>query len=422
MKRPSRLVIFLTVCIDLIGFGIVLPLLPQYAERFGAPGWQIGAIIASYSVMQFFFVPWLGRLSDRVGRRPVILVSTAGSTFSYVLFAVASSLEGSSGLWMLLVSRVFAGIAGANLSVASAYIADITEVENRSKGLALIGVAFGVGFMLGPAIGAVSAKFFGLPGPGWIAAAICGGNFLLACAILPESRKSSSEPAPDRPKFEQWKHTLRQPKLGLLIGIFFLATFCFVCFESTLPLLLKKPPFEYDETRVGYLFAWCGLVAFLAQGLVGRLVKRFGDPLLISVGLLGVATSLFLIPFVQGFAAMLAVLGLFALFSGINRAPTMGMISLNAPANEQGNTFGVAQSAGTLARIFGPLTAATLYDLRPQLPYLLCACIAATAAAIAWLYLVRRKAPQPLSTTPRKNPPEQIEPLSLSSRPKTKQK
>ncbi len=402
MKKPSRLVIFLTVCIDLIGFGIVLPLLPQYADQFGAPGWQIGAIIASYSVMQFFFVPWSGRLSDRVGRRPVILVSTAGSTFSYVLFAAASYLEGSPGLWMLLVSRVFAGIAGANLSVASAYIADVTAAENRSKGLALIGIAFGVGFMLGPAIGAISAKFFGLPGPGWAAAAICGGNFLLACVILPESRKSSSEPAPDRPKFEQWKHTLRQPKLGLLIGIFFLATFCFVCFESTLPLLLKEPPFEYGETRVGYVFAWCGLVAFLVQGLVGRLVKRFGEPFLISAGLLGVAVSFLLLPFVKSFAAMLAVLGLYALFSGINRAPTMGLISLNAPVNEQGNTFGVAQSAGTLARIFGPLTATTLYDLRPQLPYLLCACIAAMAAAVAWLYLVRRKALQPLSTAPHK--------------------
>ena len=402
MKKPSRLVIFLTVCIDLIGFGIVLPLLPQYADQFGAPGWQIGAIIASYSVMQFFFVPWLGRLSDRVGRRPVILISTAGSTFSYVLFAAASYWEGLPGLWMLLVSRVFAGIAGANLSVASAYIADVTAAENRSKGLALIGVAFGVGFMLGPAIGAISAKLFGLPGPGWVAAAICGGNFLLAGVILPESRKSSSEPAPDRPKFEQWKHTLRQPKLGLLIGIFFLATFCFAGFESTLPLSLKEPPFEYDKTRVGYMFAWCGLVAFLAQGLVGRLVKRFGEPFLISAGLLGVACSLFLLPFMESFVAMLTVLGLFALFSGINRAPTMGMISLNAPVNEQGNTFGVAQSAGTLARIFGPLTAATLYDLRPQLPYFLCAGIAAMAAVFAWLYLVYRKDPQPLSTIPRK--------------------
>lgn len=420
MKKPSRLVIFLTVCIDLIGFGIVLPLLPLYAERFGAPGWQIGAIVASYSIMQFFFVPWLGKLSDRIGRRPVILVSTAGSTLSYVLFATASYGEGSSGLWMLLVSRVFAGIAGANLSVASAYIADVTAAENRSKGLGLIGIAFGVGFMIGPAIGAVSAKFFGLPGPGWTAAAICGGNFLLACIILPESRKSSSEPAPDRPKFEQWKHTLRQPNLGILIGIFFLATFCFVCFEITLPLLLKEPPFEYDKTRVGYVFAWCGLVAFLAQGLLGRLVKRLGEPFLISVGLLGIAASLFLLPFVKGFAALLAVLALYALFSGINRASTMGMISLNAPSNEQGNTFGVAQSAGTLARIFGPLTAATLYDFRPELPYFLCAGIAATTAVFAWLCLVRRKAPQPLSTTPRKNPPEQIEPLSLSSRTKRK--
>ena len=155
MKKPSLLVIFLTVFIDLIGFGIVLPLLPRYADQFGAPGWGIGLIISS---------PWWGKLSDKIGRRPVILVSTAGSSLSYVLFAVASGWEGNTGLWMLLVSRVFAGIGGANLSVASAYIADVTTKENRSKGMGLIGMAFGFGFILGPAIGAFSAMQFGLVG------------------------------------------------------------------------------------------------------------------------------------------------------------------------------------------------------------------------------------------------------------------
>ncbi len=391
MKKPSSLVVFFTVCMDLIGFGIVMPLLPRYADQFGAPGWQIGWIISSYSIMQFFFVPRLGRLSDRVGRRPVILVSTAGSSCSYMLFAVASGLEGASGLWMLLVSRVFAGIAGANLSVASAYIADVTAATDRSKGMALIGIAFGLGFMLGPAIGALSAELFGLSGPGWVAAAICGANFGLACAVLPESRKPSSEPAPDRPKFEQWKHTLQQPKLGFLIGIFFLATFCFACFESTLTLLLKKT-FQYDETQVGYLFAWCGLIALFVQGgLVGRLVKQFGETSLIGASLLGVAASLCLLPFMETLALMLMALGLFAVFSGLNRAPTMGLISICAPANEQGSTLGVAQSAGTLARIFGPLFALVLYDIHAALPYLICAGIAAAAALLVWVYLVHNK-------------------------------
>ncbi len=391
MKKPSLLVIFLTVFIDLIGFGIVLPLLPRYADQFGAPGWGIGLIISSYSIMQFFFAPWWGKLSDRIGRRPVILVSTAGSSLSYILFAVASGFEGSNGLWMLLVSRVFAGIAGANLSVASAYIADITTTENRSKGMGLIGMAFGFGFILGPAIGAFSAKLFGLAGPGWVAAAICGTNFVLACTILAESRKEASEPAPDRPKFEQWKHTMQQPRLGFLIGIFFLATFCFACFESTLPLLLDRT-FSYDETQLGYLFAYCGFIAAMVQGgLVGRLVKRFGEPALISLSLIGVAVSLALLPFMSSLGAMLVALGLFAVFSGINRAPTMGMISLNAPENEQGSTLGVAQSAGTLARIFGPIFAATLYTVKPALPYLICAAVAVVASVLAHRFLVSAK-------------------------------
>ena len=389
MKKPSLLVIFLTVFIDLIGFGIVLPLLPRYADQFGAPGWGIGLIISSYSIMQFFFAPWWGKLSDKIGRRPVILVSTAGSSLSYVLFAIASGWEGNTGLWMLLVSRVFAGIGGANLSVASAYIADVTTTENRSKGMGLIGMAFGFGFILGPAIGAFSAKLFGLSGPGWVAAAICGTNFILACVILKESRKPASEPAPDRPKWEQWIHTMKQPKLGFLIGIFFLATFCFACFESTLPLLLDHS-FNYDETQLGYLFAYCGLIAALVQGgLVGRLVKRFGEPMLISMSLIGVALSLALLPFMGSLLAMLVALGLFAIFSGINRAPTMGMISLNAPENEQGSTLGVAQSAGTLARIFGPLFATTLYTIKPALPYVICAGVAVIASYLAWYFLVR---------------------------------
>jgi MFS family permease len=189
-------------------------------------------------------------------------------------------------------------------------------------------------------------------------------------------------------------HTLKQPKLGFLIGIFFLATFCFACFESTLPLLLDRT-FHYDETQLGYLFAYCGFVAAMVQGgLVGRLVKRFGEPMLISLSLIGVAVSLALLPFMGSLGAMLIALGLFAIFSGINRAPTMGMISLNAPENEQGSTLGVAQSAGTLARIFGPIFATTLYMVKPALPYVICAGVALIASFLAWYLLARGSEPK----------------------------
>lgn len=399
MKKPSLLVIFLTVFIDLIGFGIVLPLLPKYAEQFGAHGFEIGLIIGSYSLMQFFFAPMWGRMSDRIGRRPVILVSLAGSTLSYVLFAVAASFRGDIGLCVLLASRVFAGICGANLSVASAYIADVTSSENRSKGMGMIGMAFGLGFILGPAMGAFSASAFGLAGPGWVAASFCGGNFVLACFILIESRQPSSAQAPPRPKLEQWVHTLQQPKQALLIGLFFLGTFCFASVESTLPLMLNET-FKYDEKHIGYLFAYCGLMsAFTQGGAIGRLVKRFGEPQLIYSSLIILGVSMAIIPYAPHLGGLLVGLGLFAVGSGINRPPTMGMISKNAPPHEQGATLGVAQSIGTLARIIAPVFATWLDAIYQPLPFLICAGIAIVSGIVAWQHLCPpKKTPMPAAT------------------------
>src|SRR6266550_638050 len=213
MKKPSVFIIFLTVFIDLIGFGIVLPLLPIFAKNFDATGFVIGALMASFSAMQFFFAPLWGRLSDRVGRRPVLLVSTAGSAVSYAIFAMGSGMSGQAGLILLFASRVFAGVCGANITVAQAYIADVTPPEQRSRKMGLIGMAFGLGFIFGPAIGGFSLNQFGNTGPGWVAASLCAANFLLAFLILPESRLPGSAQATPRPHIEQWTHTLAQPKV-----------------------------------------------------------------------------------------------------------------------------------------------------------------------------------------------------------------
>src|SRR5215467_6530056 len=200
MRKPSVLVIFLTVFIDLIGFGIVVPLVPLYSRHFGAHGLVIGVIIASFSVMQFVFSPIWGRLSDRYGRRPILLLSTAGAAVSYVLFALSSGLENhAAALWCMIASRSFAGMCGGNITVAQAYIADITPPEQRSRRMGLIGMAFGLGFIFGPAIGGLSLKHLGSTGPGLIAAGLCAANFLLALFILVESRKPSSEPVAHRP-------------------------------------------------------------------------------------------------------------------------------------------------------------------------------------------------------------------------------
>jgi len=405
MQKKSLLVVFLTVFIDLVGFGIVLPLLPIYSEHFGASDLMIGLIIASFSAMQFLFAPAWGRLSDRIGRRPVLLISNFGSVISYALFGVAGLLEGQTALWVLLGSRVFAGVCGANLSVASAYIADISPPEKRSKNMGLIGMAFGLGFILGPAMGSLSAKALGMAGPGFVAASVCLANFTLTCLILGESRQPGAATAPARPKLAQWVHTLSQPTVGILIVIYFLAIFCFASFESTFSRLLHGR-YEHADEFIGYLFTYCGvLAAGLQGGLIGRLGKWFGEAKLVAYSLMMFAAGLVVLPLLQPDLPLLEPrnllawtiwmvvgLGFVAAGSGINRPPTFGLISMNTSADEQGATLGVAQSAGSLARIIAPVTANLLYQYEPALPYYVCAAISLLAGFIALATLCRKRA------------------------------
>lgn len=411
MRKPSLLVVFLTVFIDLVGFGIVLPLLPIYSDTFGASGFMVGVIMASFSAMQFVFAPAWGRLSDRIGRRPVLLVSTAGAALSYTVFGYGSTLEGATALTVLLLSRVVAGICGANITVAQAYIADITPPEQRSKRMGLIGMAFGLGFIFGPIIGGVAAKHLGISGPGYVAASLCAANFLLAFARLPESRQPDSTPASQRPRFAQWTHVMRQPTVGSLVVIFFLATFCFTCFETTLGLMvganfnldLKSGK---DAGTVTALFAFCGIVgAFVQGGPIGKLVKKMGEPKLILISLIFVAISLAPIPFIHGngglswgvllkpeglpWIALLVALALLAIGSGLTRPPLFGMLSILTPEHEQGATLGVAQSAGSLARIMGPLFAGGLFHIHPTWPYVACATIALLTGLVAAARLMK---------------------------------
>ncbi|HEV8541653.1 MAG TPA: MFS transporter [Verrucomicrobiae bacterium] len=389
MRKPSLSIIFFTVFIDLIGFGIVMPLLPLYSAEFGAPGWMNGAIVASFSLMQFLFAPAWGKLSDRIGRRPVLLISNAGSTIAYGMFGFASGFAGQQALWLLLASRIFAGICGANLSVASAYIADVSPPEKRSKSMGLIGMAFGLGFIFGPALGSFSAGKFGLAGPGWVAAAICGVNFLFTLTMLVESLKPSSEPKVRRVRFEQWAHTFKHPTIGFLVGLYFFATFAFACFEVTIGLLLEHK-FNYGPKQVGYFITYCGLLSALLQGGgIGPLIKRFGERKLLAMALVVVAAGLLMIPYVSTISGMLLALGVFAAGSGIHRPPLFGLISILTPESEQGEAMGVTQSAGSLARIVAPVFAITLYEVRPPLPYVICAAVALLAGVVAWSYLNR---------------------------------
>jgi DHA1 family tetracycline resistance protein-like MFS transporter len=393
MKKPSVLIIFLTVFIDLIGFGIVIPLLPVYGKIFSATGWELSAIFCAFSLMQFIFAPVLGRLSDRIGRRPVLLLSTAGATVSYVIFACGTGLHGGAALLAILASRAFAGICGANITVAQAYIADITPPAERSKKMGFIGMAFGLGFIFGPALGSWSRQHFGLTGPGWVAASLCAANFLLAFAILPESWKPASEHVAPRPHLDQWVHTMTRPRIGLLITVFFLATFCFTCFEATLGLLVFQKFSINPETAEGFkqvtnLFVYAGIVGALVQGgATGRLVKLMGEPKLIALSMFLVAISLGPMPFFQSKLQLYILLALLAIGSSLTRPPVFGMISNLTPAHEQGVTIGVAQSAGSLARIFGPMFSIPLFFANPPLPYVICGVLSALTGLLVWLRL-----------------------------------
>ncbi len=414
MKKPSMLVIFLTVFIDLVGFGVVVPLVPLYSRDFGAQGFVIGVIFAAYSAMQFVFAPVWGRLSDRHGRRPILLLSTAGACLSYVLFALASGLANhTTALWLMILSRLFAGICGGNITVAQAYIADITPPEDRSKRMGLIGMAFGLGFIFGPIFGGLGLKFFGLTGPGWIASAICAANFIVAFSILAESLKPTSEHVRPRPHLEQWFHTLSRPQVGLLVIIFFLATFCFSCFETTLPLLVSdhfhlniQGVNPAETTTIVYLFAFCGIIGAVVQGgAIGPLVKRCGEPRLIALSLVLTGLSLVLLPYLKGttefswtglfrqagwpWAKLLFLLAILSVGTSLTRPPVFGMISNLTPADEQGATIGVAQGAGSLARILGPVFAAAGYAQAPAFPYLICGAVAVGTGILAAIRLFR---------------------------------
>jgi DHA1 family tetracycline resistance protein-like MFS transporter len=395
MKKPSLLVIFLTVFLDLVGFGIVLPLLPIFAKTLEASGLVIGLLMAAYSAMQFIFAPVWGRLSDRIGRRPVLLFSTAGAAISYVIFAIGSGQEGKTALVLLFASRLFAGVCGANITVAQAYIADITPPEERSKKMGLVGMAFGLGFIFGPALGGLGLKFGGITAPGWIAAALCGLNFIFAYARLPESWQPGAMAVAQRPRWEQLRDTLSRPEVALLVLVFFLATFSFACFETTLGLLVSvnfglklesgQGAIQVFDEKVVYLYTFCGVVgAFVQGGPLGRAVKRLGEPALIAVSLLLVAVSLAALPFVKTWPLLLGALGMLSIGSSLTRPPVFGLLSQFARADEQGATLGIAHSAASLARILGPIFAATLFDVEPALPYLICAGVSLLAGLLAW--------------------------------------
>ena len=379
MKPRPLAVIFFTVFLDLLGFGLVLPLLPGFAKTYGASELAVGLLMATYSLFQFVFAPIWGALSDRVGRRPVLLLSIAGSTASYVIFAFAPSLP-----W-LFVSRALAGVMAANLATAQAYVADVTAPEDRAKGMGMVGAAFGLGFVFGPTLG-IFAGPHGQLVVGLVAASLSGLDLLLAAVILRESLPADRRGASlaRGPRVARMVAALRDPLIGPTIGIFFLATLVWSTLQPTLPLLLGAAPFEFGARQISGVFAYMGLlVAFMQGGLAGRMARQGGEGRMALMGLLFVLAGMLLLPGARSGGGLYAVLGLIAVGQGMCLPALQSMISRAAAADEQGGTLGVGQGFSSLARVIGPATAGALYGVGRALPFWTAAVLELIALAIA---------------------------------------
>ncbi len=366
MKKTSLLVLFLTVFIDLIGFGMVIPFLPFYAREYGASGVVVGAVVGIYSIMQFFFAPIWGRLSDRIGRRPVILISLTASCIGYVLFGFARHL------WVLFASRIIAGAGGANIGTAQAYISDVTSPEERAKGMGLIGAAFGMGFILGPPLsGFLSAISIhqGHPGnlyPGLAAAVLSLAALVIAFSVLVESKPPDLVPRSALPpQFDRriWRDVSHHAVLAALMTALFLTLLAVAGMETSVTLHARDR-FNFQQLDMAYFFLFMGvIVAGIQGGLIGRLAKKVGEKGLIIVGAASFTIGFLLVPLIWRVPLLYAVAFFIAVGQGLTYPSLTSLVSKAAPENERGSILGLATSVGSLARFIGPIASGFLYDL-----------------------------------------------------------
>ena len=365
MKRGALPTLYLLVFMDLFGFGVVLPALPFHIMNLQGHEAVWGALVAmSYSVGQLAGAPLLGRVSDRYGRRPVLIFSLIGSTAALTATGLASDIAG------LIAARLIAGLCAGSISTAQAYIADLTEPQERARYMGLLGACMSGGFIFGPAVGGWLGEH-GFQTACFVAAAIAGVNLLMAIAFLAESRpadkrgKNSSQ----QKSLEQFVTTLRSPSLGPLLWANAFAMLAFVGMEVTFPYL-GKANFDLTPSSLGSVFAYTGFVSVIIQaGLIGNLTKRFGEIALARTGVIGMAIALGSLPFVYTFVPMILSISLLAAGSSLLTPSLSSLLSRRSAASEQGTVMGVSQGVAAGARALGPGLAGGLFDLRMFLPY-----------------------------------------------------
>jgi MFS transporter, DHA1 family, tetracycline resistance protein len=366
MRKASLGTLFLTVFLDLLGFGLVVPFLPGVARDLGASDFMATLVGPLFSLMQFLFIPLWGRLSDRVGRRPVLLWSIAASMVGMILLGLARSLP------LLFLARIWSGIATANIAVAQAYIADVTTPDTRAKGMGLIGIGFGLGFIFGPALGGQLGQYEVMGQAGTLAALFAAGlsaiNFGLAYFTLPESLPDDRRGQPITRRRVLDVHAVREvarrPGMAVALAISFLVIFWFSGLEITFRLFTVDA-FGMSMAGTGYLFAFVGVVAVLVQGgLIHRLTRRWGELSLIRTGLLllGLGFALDALSPDIGSWFLYCASALIAVGNGLYNPSLSSYTSRQASADTQGMTLGVMQSMSALARAVGPLAGGLVYE------------------------------------------------------------
>jgi MFS transporter, DHA1 family, tetracycline resistance protein len=388
-------ILFLIVFIDLVGFGLVIPLLPFYAERFAASPLQMTLLFATYSMMSMLAAPLWGRLSDRVGRRPVLMASMAAAALAYLWLAVADTL------WMVFAARAFAGACAGNIAAAQAYVADITAPEARAKGMGMIGAAFGMGFIIGPVIGGLVAgndlATADLRTPGLIAAALSLIALVGVMLVLPESR-SARRGARSRGRIAAARDALARPVLARLLIVFFLVILAFSGMETTFAWWAIAQ-FGWGPQSIGFVFFYVGLLSALMQGgLIGPLTRRFGEERLMLGGLGLIALGLVSMPLAHTLPVLVVALSGLALGMGAMQPSINSLISRRAGPERQGEIMGVAQAIGSLSRVLGPILAGAVFGmLGRNSPFLLGAVLVVAALLVGWHLprTVAAAAPQP---------------------------
>ena len=357
MKNKSLLTIFLIVFIDLLGFGIILPLLPYIAEKYSANPFQIGMLTATYSFFQLIAAPILGRLSDRYGRKKLLIISQFGSAVGYLILGLSGNLP------LLFLSRIIDGITGGNISIAQAYIADVTTKENRARGMGIIGAAFGLGFIFGPAIGGFLSKF-SYSAPAYFATVVSLLSVFATVFFLKETvdEKKAKVSPKTKLNFGEFKRVFSIQPIGLLIFVFLILNFAFSIMQGNFSLWTQKT-FNYGPAENGWLFAYIGILAVLVQlRVLPFLTKKFSEKTILYISLFSMFIGLSLIPFSLNANFLYVALFFLPLGNGLANPTIQALASENVPHEEYGGTLGILQSAGSLGRIIGPIVGGIIFQ------------------------------------------------------------